>query len=182
MDSHDGEPLFTSPTATLLRDGNVLTIGGSASLASGDPELRTEIYDHSTQTWSFTGGHPLSFERNHHATTEKIRTSRLAFCRGHQAAQQCLQSAENLARRLSCFVYLCNWTFVLSFANFAANASAISRSEKHQRIYRAPSLYRLAKVENHRYPRRNGQERQDMLQVTRFLVFIMSDLHSVCLP
>jgi hypothetical protein len=58
----------SKPTATLLRDGNVLAVGGI--IGNPDPELRTEIYDHSTQTWSFTGGHPLSFERNYHATTE----------------------------------------------------------------------------------------------------------------
>jgi N-acetylneuraminic acid mutarotase len=59
----------SNPTATLLRDGNVLVVGRISS-GSDSGELRTEIYDHSTQTWSFTGGHPLSFKRIHHATTE----------------------------------------------------------------------------------------------------------------
>ena len=47
-----------------------MRVVGGISSGSDSGELRTEIYDHSTQTWSFTGGHPLSFERIHHATTE----------------------------------------------------------------------------------------------------------------
>jgi N-acetylneuraminic acid mutarotase len=53
-------------TATLLRDGNVLVVGGSDS--GGTVLADAEIYDFSTQTWSST--RPLHFARSGHAATE----------------------------------------------------------------------------------------------------------------
>src|SRR5262249_49786454 len=45
---------------------NVLVVGGIINGAAG---TETEIYDPSTQTWSFTR-HPLHFARSEHAATE----------------------------------------------------------------------------------------------------------------